>query len=79
MQEMVPLRYHYYLTINAKAMLTPFLHALFIIFILVTLIWRVSVMLTNVSIVDLFWGLGFVIVNAVYYYSLEEILLVIFY
>ena len=54
-------------------MLTPFLHALFIIFILVTLIWGVSVMLTNVSIVDLFWGLGFVIVNAVYYYSLEEV------
>lgn len=49
-------------------MLTLFLYALLIIFILVTLIWVYSVIIKNASIVDLFWGLGFVIVNAVYFY-----------
>ncbi len=61
-------------------MLTIFLEASFIIFILVTLLWVVSVIIKNVSIVDLFWGMGFVIVNAVYFYvsgefSLRKILL----
>jgi steroid 5-alpha reductase family enzyme len=32
-------------------------------------LWIVSVILKNVSIVDLFWGLGFVAVNAFYYIS----------
>jgi len=50
-------------------MLILFLQALFIIFILVTLLWVLSVIIKNVSIVDLFWGMGFVIVNAVYFYS----------
>ncbi len=61
-------------------MLTIFLEASFIIFILVSLLWVVSVIIKNVSIVDLFWGMGFVIVNAVYFYvsgefSLRKILL----
>lgn len=50
-------------------MLILFFKALLIIFILVTLIWGLSVILKNVSIVDLFWGMGFVIVNAVYFYN----------
>lgn len=49
-------------------MLSLFLHALLIIFISVTLVWGLSVIITNASIVDLFWGMGFVIVNAVYFY-----------
>lgn len=52
-------------------MLSPFLQAFFLIFILVSLIWGLSVIIKNVSIVDLFWGLGFVIVNAVYFYNAE--------
>lgn len=38
---------------------------------MVSVLWVVSVLLKNVSIVDLFWGLGFVIVNAWYFFSAE--------
>lgn len=48
-------------------MLTLILQASLVLFILVTLLWVVSVWITNVSIVDLFWGMGFVIVNVVYF------------
>ncbi|WP_372645419.1 DUF1295 domain-containing protein [Ancylomarina sp.] len=50
-------------------MLDLFLQASFIILILVTLIWGISVIIKDVSIVDLFWGMGFVIVNAFYFYN----------
>jgi len=49
-------------------MSTLFFQASYIIFILVTLLWVFSVIIKNVSIVDLFWGMGFVIVNAVYFF-----------
>jgi steroid 5-alpha reductase family enzyme len=35
--------------------------------VLMTLLWLVSIPLRNVSIVDIFWGLGFVLVNAWYF------------
>lgn len=47
-------------------MLSLFLHASLVILALFTLLWVVSVVLRNVSIVDLFWGAGFVVVNAIY-------------
>lgn len=50
-------------------MLTYFLQASLIILILITLLWVLSAIIKNVSIVDLFWGMGFVIVNAVYCYN----------
>lgn len=50
-------------------MLTLFLQALLVLFILVTLLWGWSVWIKNVSIVDLFWGMGFVIVNAIYFFN----------
>jgi len=50
-------------------MLTLFFQALLIIFILVTLLWGLSVIIKNVSIIDLFWGMGFVIVNAIYVFN----------
>lgn len=53
-------------------MLLIFSQALLIIFILVTLIWLLSVGITNASIVDLFWGIGFVIVNAFYFISSSD-------
>lgn len=34
---------------------------------LMTLLWLVSLMMKNSSIVDIFWGTGFVIVNWIYY------------
>lgn len=48
-------------------MLTLFLQALLTIFIIVTLLWLLSTLIKNVSIVDLFWGMGFIVVNAVYF------------
>ncbi len=53
-------------------MLTLFLYASVIILLCVTLLWLYSVRITNVSIVDIFWGMGFVIANAVYFYLLED-------
>lgn len=50
-------------------MLPLFLKGTFTIISLVTLLWLYSVYIKNVSIVDIFWGLGFVIVNALYFYS----------
>lgn len=47
-------------------MLTLFLQASLIILVLLTLLWLLSVLLKNASIVDLFWGFGFVVVNAYY-------------
>jgi steroid 5-alpha reductase family enzyme len=45
-----------------------FLQASLLILILVSFLWVLSVIIKNVSIVDLFWGLGFVIVNAFYFF-----------
>ena len=50
-----------------------FLHASFLIWILVTLLWIWSVLIKNVSIVDIFWGFGFVVVNTFYVFNLESI------
>ena len=47
-------------------MLTLFLQAALVILVLVTILWLWSIVITNVSIVDLFWGFGFVVVNAFY-------------
>jgi steroid 5-alpha reductase family enzyme len=58
-----------------------FLKGLLLILTLVTILWIVSIFLRNVSIVDLFWGLGFVLVNVWYFsageYALRHILLLI--
>ena len=45
---------------------------LFLILVVVSLLWMLSVILRNVSIVDLFWGMGFVMVDAWYFYSTES-------
>ncbi len=53
-------------------MISNYLNALLLIISIVTLLWIVSVFIKNVSIVDIFWGLGFVIVNAFYYILNDE-------
>jgi len=53
--------------------MTLFSQAALIILILVTLLWVWSVFIKNVSIVDIFWGLGFVIVNAFYVFMSGEL------
>lgn len=47
-------------------MMTLFLQAGLIILVLITLLWIWSVIIKNVSIIDLFWGFGFVVVNTFY-------------
>ena len=49
-------------------MFTLLLKAALLVFVLVTLLWLYSVYLKNVSIVDIFWGMGFVLVNALYFF-----------
>jgi len=53
--------------------MSQFIQVTFLIWILVTLLWAWSVLIKNVSIVDIFWGFGFVVVNTFYVYNLEEI------
>lgn len=53
--------------------MTLFLQAALLIWILVTLLWILSVFITDVSIVDLFWGFGFVVVNAFYVFMSDEL------
>ena len=53
--------------------MTLFLNAALLIWVLVTLLWVWSIAIKNVSIVDIFWGFGFVIVNAFYVFNLENI------
>lgn len=50
-------------------MLILFLEGSLLIIFLLTLLWLLSVIIKNASIVDLFWGTGFVIVNAYYYFA----------
>lgn len=50
-----------------------FFQASLIILLLVTLLWIWSAIIKNVSIVDLFWGVGFVIVNMFYVFMSGEL------
>lgn len=53
----------------------PFLHiylpALAAIMTMMTILWLISIKIRNVSIVDLFWGFGFVLASAVYFMSTD--------
>lgn len=44
-----------------------YFQALIVILIIMTLLWMVSIGLKNASIVDPFWGLGFVIISVFYF------------
>jgi steroid 5-alpha reductase family enzyme len=46
-----------------------FLRGLLIVMVMMTLLWVVSVFLKNASIVDLFWGTGFVVLAAYYFWQ----------
>lgn len=54
-------------------MTTLILQASLIIWILVTILWIWSIIIRNVSIVDIFWGVGFVLVNAFYVFQSGEL------
>jgi len=44
-----------------------YIHALIVIMVLMTCLWIISIIIKNVSIVDIFWGLGFVITCGYYF------------
>ncbi len=46
---------------------TVYINALLIILIMMVILWIISILIRNVSIVDLFWGMGFVITSLYYY------------
>ena len=48
-----------------------YLQALGVIMILMSLLWISSIILKNVSIVDFFWGPGFIISSAFYFFNTE--------
>ena len=48
-----------------------YFQALLVIIGLMSLLWIISVIIKNVSIVDLFWGFGFVLANGFYFLSTE--------
>jgi len=49
-----------------------YLQALGILFVSVSLLWCLSLVLKNVSIVDIFWSIGFVIVGSFYAFKTGE-------
>ncbi|MGA1598449.1 MAG: DUF1295 domain-containing protein [bacterium] len=46
--------------------------ALPVLVVVVTLLWLISLPLKNVSIIDIFWGMGFVIASVAYWATTEE-------
>ncbi len=54
-------------------MMTIFLQASLLIWVLVSLLWIWSVIIKNVSIVDLFWGFSFVILTGFYVFMSGEL------
>lgn len=55
--------------------LHTYLEALLVIFIMMSLLWLVSVIIKNVSIVDMFWGAGFVLTSGFYFLNTEGLML----
>lgn len=54
-------------------MIELFFQATMIIIVLVTLLWIWSILIKNVSIVDIFWGFGFVVINTFYVFMSGEL------
>jgi steroid 5-alpha reductase family enzyme len=48
-----------------------YVQALLMIIILMSILWIISIIIKNVSIVDLFWGFGFVITCGFYYFKTD--------
>lgn len=72
MQEMAQLLYQSCLTTKLDIMLSIFLNAALIIWILVTILWLISIFIKDVSIVDLFWGFGYVVINVFYFFIADD-------
>lgn len=54
-------------------MLHVFIQASLLLLSMFTILWLISVVLKNASIVDIFWGFAYVVVNLFYFLQLNEI------
>jgi steroid 5-alpha reductase family enzyme len=54
-------------------MISLFYQASLLILTIITLLWIWSIFIKNVSIVDIFWGFGFVIINTFYVFMTGEL------
>ncbi len=50
-----------------------FIYAFITVMMLMTILWIISIPLKNVSIVDIFWGIGFIVANSTYVFLSGEI------
>lgn len=53
-------------------MLNLFFEGMLLIISLLTILWLISVFIKNVSIVDIFWGMGFLFINLYYFLASDE-------
>ena len=58
-------------TISVMNYLEIYFSGLLLVVIAATLLWIVSVFIKNASIVDPFWGLGFLIAGVFYFYKTD--------
>jgi len=49
-----------------------YLQAFLVIMALMTLVWIISVIIKNASIVDIFWGFGFVAASVFYFLKIGD-------
>ncbi|HUS86989.1 MAG TPA: DUF1295 domain-containing protein [Bacteroidales bacterium] len=54
-------------------MINIYLNGLYVVLTMMTIIWIISVIIRNASIVDIFWGTSFVLANLVYLLSSDSI------
>lgn len=59
---------------NPMTFIQIYFHTFIIIMVMMTLLWVLSVILKNVSIVDLFWGFGFVVASGFYFLNTDGFL-----
>jgi len=52
--------------------LNLFFEGMLLIISLLTILWLISVFIKNVSIVDIFWGMGFLFINLYYFLASDE-------
>ncbi|MBS3768536.1 MAG: DUF1295 domain-containing protein, partial [Candidatus Cloacimonetes bacterium] len=48
-----------------------YLNGFILVMIMMTLVWIASVIIKNVSIVDIFWGFGFVLLSWLYFFQTD--------
>ena len=51
------------------------LNAFIGVMIMMTILWLISIVIKNVSIVDIFWGFGFIVVNNIYLMLDDDVLI----